>query len=267
MEAAKQLDDLIRGFAKHLIYSEQLEVLSQTIKLFRSLGFRRKAAYYSKLAYNLAVKTDDHGKAQAFLLDTVDMYQVNRSRPELHEADRRTLSPAAYFKRENLKPWIVGNPGWKTLQQKTFNDLIKVSQTLNLPLDSLKYRIFKAELMRCVLTDQEQIQLNQEIEAYAAALPDELHNIEVEMNLHPKVLKVSPRQSERQSHSLKAASRVSILIQDEIMIHKTWDNGLNWTQGNVEVVAVGLENPFAYDLNINSSYLCAEGAEPSPGKS
>jgi hypothetical protein len=268
VEAVRQLDDFIKLYAKNLSNSDQLDFLSQTAKLCRTLGLLRKAAYCCKLAYKLSVKTLDYERAKSFLLDCLDSFQIAGSAVEDGRSDRRSINPATYFRRENLKPWLKGNPGWRTLQQETLNELIHVSRSLNSAVDSLKYRILKLELLRSSLTDEEQIRLSRDIESDAARLPEALQNIEVEMPFHPRLLKVEPQPSQRLSQTLGTENHLSFLKEDDIFIHNIWANSheLAWTQGNVETVKVYLENMFAYDINIVTSHICVEGAEICPGK-
>lgn len=267
VEAVKQLDDFIKTHSKSLLYSDQLDFLTHVSELCRGFGFRRKAAFYCKQAYKISVKTLDYTRAKTFLLNCMGSYQVGGKPVEEIKTERRSLNPGIYYKRENLKPWLRGQPGWRTLQFDTLNELIHVSRSLNNPVDSLKYQILKLELLRSSLTDEEQIRLSRDIESDSARLSEDNQNIEVEMPLHPKLLRVEPQPSQRLSQTLGTENHLSFLKEDKVFIHNIWSNSndLEWTQGNVETVKVYLENLFAYDINITISHVCVEGAEPCPG--
>lgn len=269
VEAVKLLDNFYKAHFNHLLYSDQLDFVDHVVQFCHQHDFKRKASYYSIQGYKLASKMKDYVRAKAFLLECVSSYQVEelaiREAETQPEADRREPSAVVYYRRENLRPWVRGQPAWLKLQQFALRELIQISRTLNSRIDTLKYRILKLQLLRNSLSEAAQLRLINKIEADAAALSDDNQLVEVSMPFHPILLKVEPQQSERQSHTAGLGNHLSLLKEDKYFAHKVWDSDLNWTQGNIETVHVCLQNTYAYDINVTTIHVCVEGGDGCPG--
>ncbi|KAK2547858.1 Trafficking protein particle complex subunit 9 [Acropora cervicornis] len=236
--------------------------------LYDEIGFKRKAAFFSKIS---AVQCVSHQLQKPlwqlsynFLMDALEGYRIHQDQNNVSKGHQN---------------------GWPYLQTRILNDLILTSRYLGDPSLYIRHVTFLLQTMHEHLSDQEKRELSTILESSFKehpASPREKENNrmdKLDMNnlsltnmpvvrsfqvqpLAPHMRPVRKRVLTDAGNSSGSPFIFSTLRQNRKEARKV--KRVKWVCGDIGQVSLDVFNPMPFELKATNMVLCVEGAEFEP---